>query len=392
MAFVFSGYFLVNTFIKWQYEPDIGIRKEMLNVRKIPFPAVTICPQTKTKMEFFSFRNTYKRYWEHFKLYGTSDINAARFESMLHVCDPELSYRIQLNESKVCEGPDIVKTLKEISYSVDDAMLFCKFRKTIRDCTSLFIPIITENGICYSFNMLNHKEMFHGNILSKDFDNYHHSKNSSWSLDSGYETDDLNAYPSPVISQEPDSLRVILKTTDIDLDYVCHGSKQGFKIYIHRPGDISSIIERHLFLPIKHDATVSLTATATKVSANLKSYKPQQRKWYFTDEKPLQFFKFYTKSSCYLECLTNYTFKYCGCVKFSMPRTNSTKICDYTQINCTVAAKQNLMLLYNTDQSEDCDCLASCTNIHYAPENFQTEFEYKRLFNSFNYELDDMPG
>ena len=394
MAFIFSGYFLVNAFIKWQFEPDIGIRKETLNIRKIPFPAITICPQTETKMEFFSFRNTYKKYWKHFKLYGTSDLDAARFEAMLHVCDPELAYRIQFNESKVSDGHDIVRVLKEISYSVDDTMLFCKFRNSLRDCTSLFNEIITDRGVCYSFNMLNYKKLFNENILSKDFDFYHHLHNSTWTLDNGYPTDDLNTYPFPGVSQEHDALRVILKTTDIDLDYVCHGSKQGFKIYIHRPSDVPYMSGKHIFLPIKHDASVSLTATTTKISENLKSYKPQQRKCYLENERPLQFFKLYTKNSCYHECLSNYTLKICGCVKFSMARTNSTKICDSTQINCTVNAKRNMMLLYNTENSEklDCGCLASCNNIHYETESFQTEFDYKQLFNSFNYELSDMPG
>lgn len=394
MAFIFSGYFLVNKFIKWQFEPDIGVRKETLNVRKIPFPAITICPQTKTKMEFFSFRNTYKNYWEHFKLYGTSDLDAARFEAMLHVCDPELSYRIQLNDSKVSDGHDIVKILKEISFSIDDTMLFCKFRNALRDCTSLFNEIITDKGICYSFNMLNYNELFKENILSRDFDSFYHSQNSSWSLDNGYKTDDLNAYPHPTVSQEHDALRVILKTTDIDLDYVCHGSKQGFKVYIHRPGEVPFISTQHLFLPIKHDASIALTASTSKISTNLKNYKPQQRKCYLSDEKPLQFFKSYTKHACYQECLANYTLKACGCVKFSMTRMNSTTICDYTQINCTVIAKRNMMLLYNTENIEEleCGCLASCTNINYSSENFQTEFDYKQLFNSFNYELSDMPG
>lgn len=394
MAFIFSGYFLVNTFMKWQFDPDVGIRREVLNVRKIPFPAITICPQTKTKMEFFSFRNTYKNYWQYFKLYGTSDLDAARFEAMLHVCDPELSFRIQLNDSKVSDGRDIVKILKEISYSVDDSMLFCKFRNALRDCTSLFNEIITDNGVCYSFNMLNYNELFNENILSKDFDSFQNSKNSSWSLDGGYVTDNLNAYPYPVVSQKHDALRVILKSTDIDLDYICHGSKQGFKVFIHRPGDFPSLSGQHLFLPIKHDASVSLSATSTKISGLLKSYKPRQRKCYMTDERPLQFFKFYTRSMCYHECLANYTLKTCGCVKFSMPRMNSTKICDYSQINCTLIAKRNMLLLNNAGSNEeaDCGCLDSCTTINYMTENFQTEFDYKQLFDSFNYELTDMPG
>lgn len=394
LSILFSGYFLSNKFIKWQFEPDIGMRKEILNIRKIPFPAITICPQTITKMEFMSFRETYKHYWEHFKLHGVSDENAARFEAMLHICDPELSFKIQLNESKVSEGHAIVRTLQEISYSVDDSMLFCKLRNTMRNCTSLFNKIITDKGVCYSFNMLSYNEIFNSDILPKDFDSFHHSKNSSWSLDDGYETDDLNAYPFPVVSQGYDALRIILKTTDIDLDYVCHGSNQGFKVYFHLPGDIPTSQEKNLFLPIKQDATISMTAKTTKISDSLKGYKPHERKCYLTDERPLQFFKLYSKTACNLECFANYTLKTCGCVKFSMPRKNSSRICDHTQINCTMNAKRNMMLSYNMEKPGEleCGCLPSCTEINYNLGSFQTEFDYKKLFESYSYDVSDMPG
>lgn len=344
-------------------------------------------------MEFLSFRNTYKDYWKYFKLYGVSETDAARFESLLHVCDPELSSRVQLNESKV-DNLHIVGTLKEISYSIKDSMLFCKFRNALFDCAALFNEVITDLGICYSFNMLTYNELFNHNVLHKDFDYFHHSKNASWSLDDGYKTDDLNAYPFPSISQPRDALRVILKTTDIDLDYVCQGTQQGFKVFFHLPGNFPAISNKHLFVPIKHDVKVAMTAKMTKIAENLRGYAPDQRKCYLNDERPLKFFKFYTRNSCHLECYTNYTLKACGCVKFSMVRDNSTKICDYSQISCTVNAKREMMLAYNTRNAEEleCNCLPSCTGINYNLDNFQTAFDYKQLFDSYQYDLSDMPG
>lgn len=370
------------------------MRKEILNIRKIPFPAITICPQTKAKVEFLSFRNAYKNYWAHFKLYGLSDIDAARFETMLHVCDPELSYRIQFNSSKAFDGENIVKILKEISYSIDDSMLFCKFRNVWVNCTSLFNEIITDRGVCFSFNLLDYAELFNENVLHEDFDSFRHNKSSSWQLDEGYANDDLNAYPYPAISQHYDSLRIILKTTDVDMDYICKGSYQGFKVFFHLPGDVPSITGKHLFVPIKRDVTVSMTAHMTKISEDLRSYTPNQRKCYLTNEKSLKFFKSYTKNACNLECLANFTMKSCGCVKFSMPRTNSTRICDYSQINCTVQAQRDMMLSYNMQKPAElqCGCLPSCTEINYEMENLQTEYDFKSLFKSYQYDLSDMPG
>lgn len=341
-------------------------------------------------MEFLSFRNTYGKYWEHFRLYGLSDADVIRFESMLHVCDPELAFRLQLNDSKTFDGEGIVKTLEEISYSIDDSMMFCKFRDVLMNCTSLFRKVMTERGICYSFNQLSYDEMFNENVLHQDFDSYHHSETSTWSLDEGYEDDDLNAFPYPAISQHDDALRIILKTTDIDMDYVCQGSKQGWKVFFHLPGDFPAISGRHLFVPIKHDVTVAVTAKMTKVSDHFRRFSPRQRKCYLTDDRPLKFFKSYTRNACAHEYLSNYTLNACGCVKFSMPRDNSTKVCDYSKINCIVNARREMLLSYNNDMK--CDCLPSCTEIDYQLDNFQTDFDYKRLFESYRYDLSDTPG
>jgi acid-sensing ion channel, other len=393
LSFGFSGYFLVNTFLKWYINPDIGMRKEIFNIRELPFPAITICPQTKTKIEHLSFRETYKTYWENFKL-KASDADAAKFESLLHVCEPELSYNIQLNDSKALKGHEIVRILKEISYSTNDSMMFCKFRSELRDCTSLFKEVITSLGVCYSMNMLNYNDIFKYNILNRDLDSQKHNQTSSWSLDNGYQTDDLNAFPYPIISQQHDALRIILKTNDIDMDYVCQGSNQGFKVFFHIPGDCPELSGKHLFVPIKHDVTVSMTAQMTRTSKSLLKYKPLQRKCHLTNERPLKFFKYYTKNLCNIECLANYTMKMCGCVDFSMPREISSKICNYSQRNCSIMAKRNMMLSYNKANPGvyECGCLPSCTEIVYKSDIFHTDFDFKRLFDSYRYDLSDMPG
>lgn len=389
-----SANFLVNHYVKWSTHPDIGARIENLNIREIPFPAITICPQTKMKMEFLSFRNTYKAYWKHFSLTGVSEADAARFEAMLQVCNPTLTHKLQLNSSKVSDGQNLVNTLKEISYSIDDSMLLCKFRNKVTNCSLLFNEVITEKGVCYSFNMLNYHELFKPDILHKDFDIFQHAYNSTWSLDGGYESDDLNSYPFPVISQQDDALRVFLKTTDIDMDYICQGSSQGFQVFFHLPLDFPSITSHHVFVPIKQDVSVSMTAKMTKISESLKSYKPSQRNCHLTNERSLKFFKYYTMNSCHLECYANYTLKTCGCVLFSMPRDNSSRICDYSQIICALKAKRQMMLDFNTNNPGDpkCNCLPPCSAIDYRLNNFHTAFDYQKLFDSYQYNLSDMPG
>ena len=393
VSFGFSGFFLYSAFYKWYFTPDIGTRKETLNIRELPFPAITICPQTKAKIEFISFRNTYKTYWENFWLHA-SDADSARFEALLHICEPELTFNIQLNETKPLESDEIVKILKEISYSVDESMMFCKFRSKLRDCSTLFKEILTPYGVCYTMNMFKLSDILRDNVMNKFKSLSKYDKIPRWALDNGYETNDLDTFPYPIISQQVDGLRIILRTNDVDMDYVCSGSNQGFKVFTHIPGDSVDQTGKHFFVPVKADVTVSMTATMTRTSENLLAYKPQQRKCYLSNERPLTFFKYYTKNLCNIECLTNYTMEVCGCVEFFMPHENETKVCSYSQRNCTIDAKRKMMLSFNKEKSGDyeCGCMPSCTDIEYKSEVFQTEFDFKRLFDSYRYDLSDTPG
>lgn len=178
------------------------------------------------------------------------------------------------------------------------------------------------------------------------------------------------------------------------MDYICQGSHQGFKVFSHLPTNLPAITDEHLFVPIKHDVIVSSNAKVTKISEGLRSYKPHQRNCFMVNERPLKFFKSYTRFSCRLECFANYTLKVCGCSKFSMPRENSSKICDYTQLACAVKAKRDMMLAHNTKNLKDleCNCLPSCTEIDYTMNSFQTDFDFKKLFDSYRYDISDMPG
>lgn len=42
-----------------------------------------------------------------------------------------------------------------------DTMFHCKFRNALQTCDQLFKEVITEEGICYTFNALNTDELYH---------------------------------------------------------------------------------------------------------------------------------------------------------------------------------------------------------------------------------------
>lgn len=103
----------------------------------------------------------------------------------------------------------------------------------------------------------------------------------------------------------------------------------------------------------------------------------------------------YTQVNCELECLANHTLTKCGCVKFSMPRNESTAVCGASNINCYNEAEDELLELEfkeglktsreNYRGKTKCNCLPACTTIAYDAEISQAEYDFRSQFEAFGF-------
>ena len=146
---------------KWNLSPDIStFTEKKASVWTIPFPAVTICPETKVKKSNLDFTKCHKTIkntppGESFNL---TDDELIKMEAMAQVCDPHLLYGH--NISSGLELDDIVPTLQQITPELNQTMLFCLWRNNLKDCDKLFTEIITDEGSCQTFNMLDSTEIY----------------------------------------------------------------------------------------------------------------------------------------------------------------------------------------------------------------------------------------
>lgn len=130
----------------------------------------------------------------------------------------------------------------------------------------------------------------------------------SWSLEKGYMTDNAETYPRRVLGPGARAgFNIVLKLTEPDLDYICRGPVQGFKIILHTPGEIPRVTKQYFRAPLRQEVVVSVKPNMITTSEGLASYAPERRQCYFNDERNLHFFKVYTQNNCELECLANYT-------------------------------------------------------------------------------------
>lgn len=129
-----------------------------------------------------------------------------------------------------------------------------------------------------------------------------------WSLEGGYDTINSSAYPRRVLGPGARAgFNIVLKLTTPDLDYMCRGPVQGFKILLHTPGEIPRVSKQYFRVPLRQEVVVSVKPNMITTSEGLAGYAPERRQCYFNNERDLKFFKVYTQANCELECLAAFT-------------------------------------------------------------------------------------
>ncbi|KAF2903797.1 hypothetical protein ILUMI_02374 [Ignelater luminosus] len=262
----------------------------------------------------------------------------------------------------------------------------------------LFAPILTSEGICYTFNIMDRSEVFTKNVAHYTDYFSTNGKLSEWSVETGYsEKAGTEAYPKrTIMAGVKGGLSITFLVNGDDLDFVCGDSLQGFKITLHHPGEIPRVKQKYLRVPLDHSIVASIKPNMMTTADGLVSYKPEDRQCYFSSEKSLKFFNSYNQQNCLLECLTDFCLDYCGCVAFQMPRENSTPICGAINLGCTEQAKAKFLeseVAYkiqhsgknskNKDEpheksaSEKCNCLPSCASLDFDLDSSQSAWDWK---------------
>lgn len=250
--------------------------------------------------------------------------------------------------------------------------------------------VLTNNGFCYTMNMQSYQTIFNkGEALSDDFESYKRKKitksfdkeskgynstfddenggeSEDWSLDTGYKTQSDEVFPPRALKMN--QLSIYMSLSEDDASNICVSQGRGYKVIFHLPNELPTPFHDEFFISFNHERMMTLTARAFSTDPDMRKFQPDKRRCYFQGERKLQFFKTYTKSQCDYECMTNYTLRTCGCVKFSMPRAPDTPVCDLDKAKC-----YNKAMLEWPDKDEEsekstmpCGCLPTCNDIKYS--------------------------
>ncbi|KAK5640255.1 hypothetical protein RI129_011066 [Pyrocoelia pectoralis] len=381
---------ILEAYYKWQLSPVVvSFATTETPVWEIPFPAVTICPEVKAEKKYVNFTELVLMTKRGEQL---NQQQKKHLKYMSFICSNE--WRDHIWEDGDLISEDFYEFLFEVHPKADETIDECLWIG--RNCTgsirSLFTPIITQDGICYSFNLLDRNDIFRDDVAH----NYYNSRNipnqrsSNWSLEKGY-GDELDQDAMPRRTFIPGivgGLQLTFWGESNNLDYICSDALQGYKVSIHGPSQIPFTDESYFRVGLNEVLVAAVRPMIVSTSKQLEGYHPDSRKCYFPEEKRLTFFKQYDQYNCVHECLSNYTLRRCGCVSFHMPRLNSTPICGHGK-NVCVARSAAALFMVNKNKSEPddsdepdfvekCDCRQTCSSLSFATEISQTEWRWQK--------------
>lgn len=355
---------------KYFFNPDIGLSEKTIQAELIPFPALTICSPFMMKSKY----TNYMKYQESFNKGITLNLSVSE-QNYLAAKSQSCSlhkWKILENGTKDRNNFNFAKLLEESAPSVDDLFVYCSIKGVKKDCNSLLTRALNDHGMCYSFNMQSFKSIFNEVEISSDFHSFKNNEEKEeiqWSLDKGYNNDKSDVRPFRSLLGV--NFGFYMAINDTDMHDLCDSLKRNFRLVYHMPNEMGTFWHENYYFRINSEHSVLMTAKKYTSDSRLRKYSVQKRQCYYEGERKLQFFKAYTKAHCNFECMTNFTLRQCGCMKFSFPRNESTKVCDLNMTKCHMDAYNNWPKFdeMSNTTSTPCNCFPPCSDIRYSMKN-----------------------
>ncbi|XP_058456325.1 pickpocket protein 28-like [Malaya genurostris] len=265
----FAGTNIIEAWIKWEKNPVKTAPLDSVTFSwEIPFPAVTICPQTKSKRSLFEIMEAYR------ETEGDPNNFDDRLKGLLQLCDAPCLYNINYSTPA---SPNIVRVINEVAPTLEDVCESLTWNLDKLNCTGLFQRVLTEDGVCFSFNPISAKELFREDRLHRQ---YSYSEAfipiQNWDPEIGYGSIDAEVeYPRrSFLDDKKIDLVINLRLNQNDFDYGCR-TEQGFMVYVHSPQDFPQANYRAIYVPMGKSTYVTVKAKITELSQKLLQFPPE---------------------------------------------------------------------------------------------------------------------
>lgn len=326
-------------------------------------------------------RLNYTDIWHKLNKDGFENANISQKSlEMLHslspICDkPPAHLEQYASQSKYINETDadiqFYNYAKRVAPTLNETLFRCTWHRQDVNCSDIFKEVLTDEGVCFTFNQLNASELYNEERLNEHFHVTQHNKSTRfWNgVNLKPNMTEADIYPYRVLSGS-EGLRVDLRLYEFDIDYVCSGPVQSFKILLHSAGEIPQMRKYYYRIPLDHDTMMAVRPNIMNTTESLiKNYKKDQRKCIDEGERELIFFKKYTQRNCQLDNLAFRTGYRCKCVTFAMPRLPNVPICrSAAQLQCVKSVENSLMQQVLNKTAISYNCFPACRSISYDAE------------------------
>ncbi|XP_017148945.1 pickpocket protein 28 [Drosophila miranda] len=361
VALVITCNLIVNIYAKWDSTPVIiGISPQATSILKVPFPAITICNMNQVQSSQVS----------HYK--EGSDESAI----LKLLCNSEIDDSDDLED--VVKRSSFARNTLRISDFVskhsqhcDTMLLHCRFNAVEHNCSHLFQPLLTDEGLCCVFNFQPPEFLYKPFSKSKrNLTMKNGFEAVKWNPETGY-PDKLPAKYYPATAIGTGITLGFSAVLDAQMsEYYCSSTNgPGFKVYFHNPTEVPVVKEAGLITAIGYETNYRMEVVRAEAVPAIRSISRDGRQCLFGNEKELIFYKTYSRLNCEHECMAGYLYESCACIPFDYPQIYS---------NATMCGMKDTLCLRRAQQAAirpewvKCrqQCLPSCFDLSYLASGF----------------------
>ena len=378
-------YLTVRIVNKWNQTPTLtSISTTNFPLNKIPFPAVTICPNTKGLRGKIVNEICRQSWTDHM---DPDLVLLGLYNAISPMLGPENEYENDSTENFLdLTITEVISVLKRVSPKCSDYLLHCTWNSVKYNCSELFKVTSTDVGFCCSFNLVPPNQILsnigNSDNLDDDFDDDDEDDEEDEDDYGGenynYEDTTVEDYAALYSSCDHWLTHLLLNGTKDQWEGTCDaieakdGSKtnkitstvfstkyvlghglddglsliidplvcellstdffDGLKVYVHNSDTFPEVGQRGFIVDKATVNYVALNAYVTESSMDIKRYSNTTRLCNFPDERQLKYYKNYTRANCELEAkIDNFKTK-CGCKPYYFP--GDFVICDKEGMKC----------------------------------------------------------
>ncbi|KAH1018034.1 hypothetical protein HUJ05_005863 [Dendroctonus ponderosae] len=297
--------------------------------------------------------------------------------------------------------------LVKVGNSCSDMLKSCQWGSQYVDCDEVFNNDLTDEGLCCSFNRLPPSLIFRNlkdiSILNQTFPNNVYD----WNAEKGFEDAEYGEFTiprRPLGAGAHLGLSVVLDAQVAN--YHCSSTRSiGFKVILANPIETPKMADFGFLISPGFETRVTIEPSVREATETLRDVAVQKRQCYFSNERPLQYYRLkqcncldncfevrysfqrstsilyeidpiarqsidklystnyirhYTQLNCLQECLSNSTLSACQCIPYYLPRNNNIPYCGRENSECLRHVDIDVNDLKNGRFYSQRNCLLEC--------------------------------